>query len=318
MTYTWKEFTPDEQRLLTANIPTRYIHVSLDMIDILGGDIHGAVILQSLLQWSSAAADSEGWFFHTAGQITKETHLSDTAQKRIRTKLVEMNILEQERRGVPSQNYYRLNLAEVLKRIRALPSQSDTDQLVRPPVSLSKANQSVRYRLTSQSDTGQDNLLDKSTTESTTSNYSTPTESHGSQARSAIPSDDEVFIRHLSPDGVGTLEKFIAWVVKHYPRKEDGTGASTAQAQRFIGRLIKSCRSNKEDVRLEARKQFDLFREGLKRLKSAVEDGTRERAYIPSFDRFANLGVSYGRVAGYLEWAEATPIQRKKKELVAV
>lgn len=74
------------------------------------GGVTATVLLCQLIYWIGKGQDGDGWIFKTQVELADETGLSrheqDTARKRLR----QAGLIQEERRGVPAQLYYRVNL----------------------------------------------------------------------------------------------------------------------------------------------------------------------------------------------------------------
>lgn len=75
-------------------------------IRVLGGMAEAAFMSNMCFRCKLKPDD---WFYHTATQIEEETTLSTDQQLRVRKKLVALGVLEEERRGIPSKLYFRVN-----------------------------------------------------------------------------------------------------------------------------------------------------------------------------------------------------------------
>lgn len=72
------------------------------------GGINEALFWQQCYYWSDKTKRTDGFFYKTQEEFTKEISLSDYQQKRIRTKLVELGVLHEKRikaNGAPTIHY---------------------------------------------------------------------------------------------------------------------------------------------------------------------------------------------------------------------
>ena len=82
------------------------------------GDPIAAIFLSQAFFWSPRTKDEEGWFYKTQAQWFDETGLTRRHQETARKKLVAFGILQEVRRGIPAQLYFRLDLARLAELIR--------------------------------------------------------------------------------------------------------------------------------------------------------------------------------------------------------
>ena len=57
---------------------------------------------------------SDGWFFNTEDNIQKDTTLTPSQQRKCIKNLVELNIIEAKRKGVPAKRYFKINEEQVI------------------------------------------------------------------------------------------------------------------------------------------------------------------------------------------------------------
>lgn len=69
--------------------------------------IHAALVLQQLLFEARHHADDEGWFFVTAEDMQEHTAVGSRAYHTARGVLVDANLIETKRAGVPAKTYIR-------------------------------------------------------------------------------------------------------------------------------------------------------------------------------------------------------------------
>ena len=57
---------------------------------------------------------SDGWFFNTEDNIQQDTTLTPSQQRKCIKNLVELNIIEAKRKGVPAKRYFKINEEQVI------------------------------------------------------------------------------------------------------------------------------------------------------------------------------------------------------------
>lgn len=77
----------------------------------IAGSVGGGVFLSQALYWAKRATLPDGWFYKTAEEWYEETYLTRREQETIRKRLVSINILQEEKRGVPAKLHYKINLS---------------------------------------------------------------------------------------------------------------------------------------------------------------------------------------------------------------
>lgn len=76
----------------------------------LTGSVNAAIMLSQAFYWAQRTKDRKGWFYKTREQWTEETRLSRTEQENARKLLRKTGFWIEERRGLPSQLYFRIDL----------------------------------------------------------------------------------------------------------------------------------------------------------------------------------------------------------------
>lgn len=94
---------------MTAVLGDRIIAFHRVYVDVTGS-VASALMLSQAVYWTPRAEAREGWFYKTREEWTAETGLSRREQESSRKRLRELGILEEERRGVPAQLWYRVNM----------------------------------------------------------------------------------------------------------------------------------------------------------------------------------------------------------------
>jgi hypothetical protein len=103
------------------NIPEALLDVLQDALDRpiafhrvfvkLTGSVTAALMLSQAVYWTKRAnSGGVGWFYKTIMQWEEETGLSRHEQETARKALRRFSFWQEERRGVPAQMYYRVNI----------------------------------------------------------------------------------------------------------------------------------------------------------------------------------------------------------------
>lgn len=90
------------------------------------GSINAALFLSQALYWTNRSDAKGGWFYKTQSEWFDETFLSRRDQETARHKLVEMGILNEERRGVPARMFYCINKETLTVILRNAPSRQSS------------------------------------------------------------------------------------------------------------------------------------------------------------------------------------------------
>ena len=109
------------QRLLETIWPLLGRHVAFHrrLVDVTA-NVKAALLLSQTIYWTRHGRDiglREGWFHKTAGQWQVETGLSVKEQGRARELLQSLDLLEDQRLGMPARLHFRLNLDALGRRI---------------------------------------------------------------------------------------------------------------------------------------------------------------------------------------------------------
>lgn len=121
----------------------------------LFGGINEALFFQQIAYWSGKGSDPE-WIYKTQTELEHETCLSRYQQEQARKQLKKLGVLEDARRGVPAQLYYRINWSAVFRLLetRNLDSESprvrETDNQDRGdvPVKIARKPQTLTAKST--------------------------------------------------------------------------------------------------------------------------------------------------------------------------
>lgn len=92
---------------------SNYFVLNKKLVKILG--IETAFFLTSLAEADEMLADKDGWFYQTVPQMQEVTGLSEYKQNSCIEKLVSLELLEKENKGMPMKRYFRLNYIQILK-----------------------------------------------------------------------------------------------------------------------------------------------------------------------------------------------------------
>lgn len=81
----------------------------------LTGSINAALMLSQAIYWAKRTRDPEGWFYKTQADWEDETGLTRAEQDGARKRLRALGFWHEERRGVPAQLHFRIDLAALEK-----------------------------------------------------------------------------------------------------------------------------------------------------------------------------------------------------------
>ncbi len=79
------------------------------------GSVKACIFLCQFLYWEGKQEIKDGWIYKTQDEIYNETGLSAEEQRSARKLLKELGILEEEKRGIPAKNCYRINLQKLIE-----------------------------------------------------------------------------------------------------------------------------------------------------------------------------------------------------------
>lgn len=83
----------------------------------IAGSASGGVFLSQAIYWAKRATLPDGWFYKTSDQWFEETYLTRREQETVRKRLTAINILQEEKRGVPAKLHYRVNENELERHV---------------------------------------------------------------------------------------------------------------------------------------------------------------------------------------------------------
>lgn len=289
MAYQWNELTKPQRVILRGFGGEQGIFVRPSVVRSLGGDGNAAILLHHLIFWSQSdmAEERDGWFFVTTQRLMKETGLSYDVQARVRTKLVALGVLEQERRGVPAKNYYRVNLTALVDLL-----EEDENKIM--------AITSSRKGDSPDLDTGN------------AKNYIVK-----DRVKDSVKLSNSAAPKNATNNVLGEkLESFVAWVVGTYPTNANGIGATEGMARKAAERIGGYQDKNKPDFIARKRKDMEMFILGMKNLAAAANEPSFDRKFVPGFANFAGIGVMYGKEAGFIAWAARKAPAPQRERLV--
>ena len=115
-------------RRLVLQLGRRLIAFNPLFVDLPGCSINAALFLSQSLYWSERTA-SDGWFFKTRDDWTREIRLTRREQESARKALRECGVLEEKLHGLPGKLHFRVNcdrLAELLVGLEATETWAET------------------------------------------------------------------------------------------------------------------------------------------------------------------------------------------------
>lgn len=87
-----------------------------------------AVFLSQAWYWSKRTTDPEGWFYKTAYEWREETGLTEYQQRHARKWLKKLGILEEKKKGLPAQLYFKIDKTRVYQLCDKLSSSCKTSE----------------------------------------------------------------------------------------------------------------------------------------------------------------------------------------------
>lgn len=75
----------------------------------LGVGVTGALMLSQAVYWSRRSDSDTGWFFKTMAEWEEETGLTRREQESARSRLCELGVFQEERRGIPAKLFFRVD-----------------------------------------------------------------------------------------------------------------------------------------------------------------------------------------------------------------
>ena len=86
----------------------------------LTGSVTAALLLSQAFYWQRRCKNPDGWWYKTRDDWFEETGMARQEQEGARRKLRKLRLLQEERRGVPAQLWYRLDETRLLEALEAL------------------------------------------------------------------------------------------------------------------------------------------------------------------------------------------------------
>lgn len=291
----WKDLTPLELVALRGLGGEQVVVVRPSIVRMLGGDGNAALVLTQMLMWSQSdyAMKNDGWFYLTAQRIHLETGINSDAQKRIRLKLSALGILDTKKVGMPAKNFYRLNLSKTLELIgeRMVLEEDKTRRLAPSSERVSP----------SQEGADASDIVSKRVDIRVNRKIIT----HGENAKK----EEKTVLGDR-------YDAFLAFIKDTYPRNAAGVGVNDLQVVRAARRIGNVPHNAGEDEIEAAKQKVRTFSKAIRNIRDAVEDGTLDPQYVPGFDKFAGLGITYGEAPKYLSWAERQAPPKKSTLVV--
>lgn len=289
----WNKLDPTQVLALRGYGGEPGIYVRASMVRALKGDGTAAILLSQLLFWSQSkkAEESDGWFYMTTPAVTKTLGITRHIQLRVRKLLEEMGILEISKGGMPAKNYYRVHLDRVLELLTAAQYQegaATSEPESGPPV--------AAYAATSEPESGRlvakkaDDIVN--TLVNTRTPYSKPTLSPGRKNEDALNVLGKEF------------DRAVEIVIGMYPVDGQGLQVTPYKAGRILRKLGRIGKNASQEERAQAWERLREFKQALVNIQAAVANGEVKNQFVPKFDNFAGLGVTYGKEAGYIAWAK--------------
>jgi len=91
---------------------SRKFSFTLDFVK-LGYGVKGAVFLSQVLVLHNSTKDKQGWFSMPVKEVEEATGLTQREQQTVKKKLKEDGMLTNKLVGMPSVNYYRLDIKRI-------------------------------------------------------------------------------------------------------------------------------------------------------------------------------------------------------------
>jgi len=88
--------------------------VSAQLVSALSGNGNAAIYLSQLLWWGQRKANDDGWFFRTRDQMQERCGLGKQAQRTAEKILVDLDLIETDRRGMPAKKHYRIDYSKLI------------------------------------------------------------------------------------------------------------------------------------------------------------------------------------------------------------
>ena len=86
----------------------------------LTGSVTAALMLSQALYWQQRAKSDDGWWFKTRDDWTEETGMARREQEGARKTLRNLDLLQEDLRGVPATLWYKIDETKLLEAIASL------------------------------------------------------------------------------------------------------------------------------------------------------------------------------------------------------
>lgn len=84
----------------------------------IGAGITGALMLSQAVYWARRNSNEHGWFFKTQVEWEEETGLGRAEQETARKRLLGLEVLQEDRKGIPAKLFYRVNFEKLEELLR--------------------------------------------------------------------------------------------------------------------------------------------------------------------------------------------------------
>ncbi len=282
----WKDLSQEQYAFLQAMGGEKQgVFVRASTLRALKGDGSAAIYLTQLIYWSQteAARENDGWFYLTTQKVTEELGMSRFIQERVRKDLVNMGMLEYQRRGLPAKNYYRLHLDSVAERllvVMAPPSQRESLATDRGDAS--------------NIDGGDASYIVKKQVNRPVKIYSrqgiSPTGGRPAQIQKINVLGDQI-------------DQGIKFIIRTYPLNGQGCPATEYKARQALSLLGDLPPGATDEQKLEAKAKINVLIKAIKNIRHSVDTGDLETKYVPGFEKFAGIKTYDGQEAPYVQWS---------------
>lgn len=127
-------------------IPDRPIAFNRDFVR-LGLKVNGALFLSQCIYWSKRTKDPQGWFYKTVCDWEEETGLTEHEQKTVKNVLLELGIVDIEKRGIPARNFFKVNESVLLNCLVQSGGNHRTGEVEKPLHSITESTQRVPLKI---------------------------------------------------------------------------------------------------------------------------------------------------------------------------
>ena len=97
-----------------------------EFLQICGGSVNAALMLNQAMYWTERTGDTSGWFYKTREEWSDELGLSRSQQERERKRLRRLGFLQERLGGNPARMFYRLDTERVCEALRQLAENQPT------------------------------------------------------------------------------------------------------------------------------------------------------------------------------------------------